>query len=187
VSIYTKKEPLVLKEVFRKYDDTRGFLSALDLKDLGLPVGYENFHYQLLSYTENSYTFRGFHFQDEPFEQDKLIFIHTGRVIDIIFPTNLKVLDDVKIFDLCSGDALYLPKGYAHGFISVCKNVVLQYLMDNPFSEGHYAGISGIKVINLFREDCMVSDKDSSLPRNVLVEQLVGEALTKWLAKNRDT
>ena len=186
MSIYTKKEPMLFKEVFRKYDDTRGFLSALDLRDLGLPVGYDNFHYQLLSYTEHSYTFRGFHFQDEPFEQDKLIFIHTGRVIDIVFPINLEVLRDVKIFDLRSGDALYVPKGYAHGFISVCKNVVLQYLMNNPFSEDHYSGINGTNVINLLQEDCVVSDKDSSLPRDFTVEQLVGKALTEWLAKNRD-
>ena len=182
MSIYTTKEPLLLRGVFKKFDDTRGFLSAIDLRDLELSVNCENFHYQLLTHTNDRYTFRGFHFQEKPFEQDKLIFIHSGRLIDIVFPVNLKAPNDIKIFDLFSGDALYVPKGYAHGYITVCENVVLQYLMNNSFSTEHYTGINGKNIANLVKEDCLVSEKDLTLPQNFSIESLLRKELNDWLA-----
>lgn len=181
MSTSTIKKPILLKGAFRKFDDTRGFLSAVDLRTLGLQLNYADFHYQLLSHTDNSYTFRGFHFQNKPFEQDKVIFIHSGRVIDIVFPVDLKVPSDVEIFELCFGDVLYVPKNYAHGFITVSDNVVLQYLMNNSFSEQHYTGINGKKVASLVQADCLVSIKDTNLPHDFLIESLLYRELTNWL------
>lgn len=182
MSTFFIKEPILFKGVFSKFGDSRGFLSAIDLRRVGVPVNYDDFHYQLLTYTKNSHTFRGFHFQNKPFEQNKVIFIHSGSIIDIVFPINLKAPDEIKIFDLCAGDILYVPKGHAHGFISVSDGVVLQYLMDNSFSEEHYTGINGRNVATLFQEDCLLSDKDSNLPHNFTIERLLLEEFSKWLS-----
>lgn len=184
MNTYISKKPLLYREVFSKFNDTRGFLSAFDLRELGLVINYNDFYYQLISHTERCYTFRGFHFQRAPFEQDKLVFLHSGKVIDIVFPINLNSLKDVKIFELSCGDALFVPKGYAHGFISVSDNVVLQYLMNNSFSAEHYTGICGTKIATTVNKNCLVSDKDSDLPRSTSVEELVRQAILDWLKLN---
>ena len=184
MNTYISKKPLLYKDLFSKFIDTRGFLPALDLRELGLLLNYNDFYYQLLSHTERCYTFRGFHFQRAPFDQDKLVFIHSGKLIDIVFPINLNVFNDVKIFKLSCGDALFVPKGYAHGFISVSDNVVLQYLMNNSFSAEHYTGIRGTKMAATVNKNFLVSDKDSELPRNTSVEELVTKAILDWLKLN---
>jgi dTDP-4-dehydrorhamnose 3,5-epimerase len=70
-----------------------------------------------------------------------------------------------------SGDELLVPKGFAHGFITLKDNTIVQYLVDNdysPKSEGsivwtHFQQIK-VKIENLVgnfdEKDITISDKD---------------------------
>ena len=178
------KEPINFRKAFNKFSDARGFLSASDYRDLDFSINLKDFHYQLLSHTEHSNTFRGFHYQEAPYEQEKIIFLHCGKIIDIVFPLTLKADCDVTIIKLCPGDVLFVPKGYAHGFISLCDNVVLQYLMNKPFSPKHYTGINGTKAIAPAYAKCLMSEKDAELPSNLQVDKSVKRALIDWIALN---
>ena len=54
-------KPIVFKKIFSKFDDDRGFLSTLDIKNLyqNLPDQNFNLTYQLISYSAKKNTFRG--------------------------------------------------------------------------------------------------------------------------------
>lgn len=87
------------------------------------------------------FTLRGLHFQTTPYQQSKLIKIINGSVLD--FNVNIergsKDYLKIKIFKMNPGDELYVPNNYAHGFLTLEENTIVQYLVNNiydPNSEG---------------------------------------------------
>ena len=160
-------KPVVFKNIFNIFDDNRGFLTALDIHKMykQLP-GFEfNFSYQLISYNEKKNTFRGMHYQDKPFAQNKLIVLHQGSIIDLALELSNQKNDKILRYEISAGDAILIPKNYAHGFISLTDNVLMQYFMDKSFSQESYKGFNVTKYLqkefpNL---DLIISDKDANL------------------------
>ena len=160
-------KPIVFKNIFNVFDDNRGFLSALDIDKLieKLPNTSFNFAYQLLSFSEKKHTFRGMHYQEQPFSQNKLIIVHQGSIVDLVIELGNKEIDDVLSFEISAGDAIFVPNNYAHGFISLTDNVLMQYLMDNKFSQENYKGFSITKYLEKEYPniDLIISEKDRNL------------------------
>ena len=160
-------KPIVFKNIFNVFDDNRGFLSALDIDKLieKLPNTSFNFAYQLLSFSEKKHTFRGMHYQEQPFSQNKLIIVHQGSIVDLVIELGNKEIDDVLSFEISAGDAVFIPNNYAHGFISLTDNVLMQYLMDNKFSQENYKGFSITKYLEKEYPniDLIISEKDRNL------------------------
>ena len=142
-------KPIVFKNIFNIFDDNRGFLSTLDIEKLieKLPNSSFNFAYQLLSFSEKKHTFRGMHYQEQPFTQNKLIIVHQGSIVDLVIELGNKEIDKVLSFEISAGDAIFVPNNYAHGFISLTDNVLMQYFMDNKFSQENYKGFNIIKYL----------------------------------------
>jgi dTDP-4-dehydrorhamnose 3,5-epimerase len=92
-----------------------------------------------ISVNPNKFTFRGLHFQSAPFEQSKLIKVIDGNIIDFIIDLDEKrnAYLKVQFFNLNAGDELYVPKGFAHGFLTLQENTIIQYLVDNTYSPDH--------------------------------------------------
>lgn len=91
-----------------------------------------------LSYNEQRGTFRGLHYQAEPFGQAKIVTCAAGKIFDIIVdirsesPTYLKWQGiELSAFD---GHSIYIPKGCAHGFITLQDYSVVSYLIDGDYS-----------------------------------------------------
>lgn len=165
-------KPIVFKKIFSTFDDDRGFLSTLDIKNLyqNLPDQNFNLTYQLISYSAKKNTFRGMHYQTKPYSQNKLIVLHAGSIIDLAVDVNNANIDQVLSFEMTAGDAILIPENYAHGFISLTDEVLLQYFMDNEFSKENYKGLNLKKYLE--REfpklDLIVSDKDKNLDNFIL-------------------
>lgn len=165
-------KPIVFKKIFSTFDDDRGFLSTLDIKNLyqNLPDQNFNLTYQLISYSAKKNTFRGMHYQTKPYSQNKLIVLHQGSIIDLAVDVNNTNIDQVLRFEMSAGDAILIPENYAHGFISLTDNVVLQYFMDNKYSQKNYKGFNLKKYLE--REfpklDLIISDKDKNLSEFIL-------------------
>ena len=165
-------KPIVFKKIFSTFDDDRGFLSTLDIKNLyqNLPDQNFNLTYQLISYSAKKNTFRGMHYQTKPYSQNKLIVLHQGSIIDLAVDVNNTNIDQVLRFEMSAGDAILIPENYAHGFISLTDEVLLQYFMDNEFSKENYKGLNLKKYLE--REfpklDLIVSDKDKNLNNFIL-------------------
>ena len=166
-SITKLNKPILYKDIFNVFDDKRGFLSALDAQKIFTNIPGLNFNlsYQLISYNEKKHTFRGMHYQDQPFAQNKLILVHHGSIIDLAINLSKKETKKIHRFELSAGDAIYIPKGFAHGFLSLTDNVLLQYFMDDKYSQENYKGININKYLKEEFPDLeiIVSEKDSSL------------------------
>ena len=165
-------KPIVFKKIFSTFDDDRGFLSTLDIKNLyqNLPDQNFNLTYQLISYSAKKNTFRGMHYQTKPYSQNKLIVLHAGSIIDLAVDINNANIGQVLRFEMTAGDAILIPENYAHGFISLTDEVLLQYFMDDEYSKENYKGLNLKKYLE--REfpklDLIVSDKDKNLSNFIL-------------------
>lgn len=94
---------------------------------------------------------RGLHFQKNPKCQTKIVEVINGAAIDVVVdirhgsPTFGKytyvLLKPYDAADKESGKQLYVPRGFAHGFLSLEDNTVFQYLIDNDYSPENEAGI----------------------------------------------
>lgn len=163
--------PILLKKAFNVFSDERGYLNPLDLKELQSEPGLEGFEpaFQLMSWSHEVKTFRGFHYQTEPHAQAKLVLLHSGRVCDFVVPYKKPVARDVLFFELQAGDALFVPNNYAHAFLTQTTDVSLQYLIDHPFNAESYTGINGCSFIEQFlgNDEFLVSEKDSSFKQSI--------------------
>ena len=115
---------------------------------------------------------RGLHFQKPPFEQTKLVRVVEGEVQDVAVdlrpgsPTYGK--HESIILSGKNKKQFLIPKGFAHGFLTLSKKAIVSYKVDNKYSHSHEEGIhfdDRILQINwkLKKRDIRVSVKDSLL------------------------
>jgi dTDP-4-dehydrorhamnose 3,5-epimerase len=88
---------------------------------------------------------RGLHYQLPPYAQAKLVRVITGRILDVAVdirqtsPTygrhvNVELSEDNK-------HQLYIPQGFAHGFVVLSDEAIVTYKVDTPYAPDHEAGI----------------------------------------------
>ncbi len=119
--------------------DERGFFS----RNYDNKIAEElNFHrpwvQENLSYSKDKGTLRGLHYQKEPFTETKLVRVVTGSVFDVF----LDIRKDSSTFGkwgsyVLSSDNhewLYLPKGIAHGMITLEKDMIMLYKVDSSYN-----------------------------------------------------
>ena len=107
------------------YYDKRGYLQEIYLKK-NLK---KNFKFSLITFSRRN-VFRGFHFQSKN-QQVKLIYLVKGSILDIVIDLRRRSNNFGKAyrFKLREKNILYIPKGFAHGYLSLsAENVVLYYM-----------------------------------------------------------
>lgn len=111
--------------------DHRGTFAPLSLYSLDKDWIQSN-----VSFNPKKGTFRGLHFQVGDFAQAKLIKVVTGMIIDFIVDIRIDSPNYLKVYEFIvnPGEELYVPRGYAHGFLTTEDNTVVQYLVDNIYS-----------------------------------------------------
>jgi dTDP-4-dehydrorhamnose 3,5-epimerase len=121
-----------------------------------------------ISYNPNKFTFRGMHLQEGPHAQAKLVKVVNGSIIDFVVDLRPKSPDYLKVqeFIVTSSSEVYVPRGFAHGFITTEDNTVVQYLVDNQYNKESERSIlwsSFPEIRKLIKEqhvDPIISDKD---------------------------
>jgi len=117
--------------------------------------------------------FRGFHFQKKPKEQAKYVWVESGAILDIVINIQPDSPDYKKylIVELTDSNNhhLLVPKGFAHGFISLFDNSKVCYAVDNFYSMEYDSGINfmdeSLQIDWPINTDSLiVSDKDKHLP-----------------------
>jgi len=136
------KEPFLFSNF--KFIDERGKFNKLDTNNLKL----ENFNFDKL---EIFWTFskknviRGLHFQNPPHEHNKIVTCISGEIFDVVLDLrNCETFGQLHYFAMSgeSGDALFIPKGFAHGFQSLENDSTVLYLVDAPHHQDSDSGIS---------------------------------------------
>ena len=120
---------------------------------------------------------RGLHYQLPPYNQAKLIRVINGMIIDVIVdirtdsPTygeHMTIIISTYDYFGIKPVQLFVPRGFAHGFVAFSKNVKFQYKVDNLYSPKHEAGLiynDPDLDIDWEIRNPILSDKDIKLPR----------------------
>ncbi len=120
-----------------RYADDRGFFARVFVKEEFEARGLDTRLGQCgVSFNRNRGTLRGLHYQTPPHEQAKLVRCSRGRLHDIIVdlrvdsPTHLR-WTPVEL-TAASMKLLYVPAGFAHGFLTLEDDTEITYLISTP-------------------------------------------------------
>jgi dTDP-4-dehydrorhamnose 3,5-epimerase len=112
-------------------------------------------------------TLRGLHFQSPPYEQAKLIRVISGSIIDVAVDIRKDSQTYGQYFSVLLSNTnnkmLYIPDGFAHGFLSLEDNTIIQYKCSNFYnkeSEGCIIWNDQSININWGIDNPIISDKD---------------------------
>lgn len=132
------------------FGDNRGYFSPYFIASDMDKLGFERVVQTNRSLSSKG-VLRGLHFQKNPFSQAKIVEVLKGKAIDVVvdmrvgsptFGMSTDVLlmpYDKNIKE--SGRQLFVPRGFAHGFISLEDNTLFQYIIDNDYTPKMEDGI----------------------------------------------
>tara|TARA_B100001540_G_scaffold196645_1_gene173173 strand:+ start:40 stop:591 length:552 start_codon:yes stop_codon:yes gene_type:complete len=154
----------------KSYEDNRGLFSEVYQTKLDHPE-FKIEYVQENESISNFGVFRGMHLQKGDNSQSKLIRVVKGKVIDVICDLRKSSSSFKKIIfiELNQNQLLYLPKGLAHGFLSLEEGTILNYKCDNYYNQSSESGFnlfnSKVEIdFPLVSDDISLSIKDNSLP-----------------------
>lgn len=153
------------------FEDERGhFLETYNKRDLAQSGIQEDFVQDNQSLSAKN-VLRGFHFQAPPHGQAKLVKVVSGRALDVIIDIRKGSPAFGEVFSCELNDQnmhqLYIPEGFAHAFLSLEENTILQYKCSrfyNKESEGGIRWNDPSLAVNWAVPDPQVSAKDEELP-----------------------
>ncbi|WP_127532085.1 dTDP-4-dehydrorhamnose 3,5-epimerase [Paenibacillus kobensis] len=113
-------------------------------------------------------TLRGMHYQKPPYCEDKIVTCTQGAIYDVIIDLNedsptycqwygINLTEDNNL-------SLYIPKGFAHGYLTLTDNAGIHYLVSEYYTPSHESGVRwndpafGIEWPN--RDSLLLSMKD---------------------------
>ena len=124
-----------------------------------------------ISFTKDIGTIRGLHFQEEPFQEQKIVRCISGSILDVavdIRPKSPTYLKSVQLeLSYENNLALLIPKGFAHGYQTREENSIVQYYTSEIYKPNHEMGVrfNDPKLeINWDPKIKTVSEKDMNWP-----------------------
>ncbi len=156
------------------FDDERGYFVETFRQDLfekaighAVPFIQDN-------ESKSSYgVLRGLHFQQPPYAQSKLVRVIEGRVLDVavdIRQGSLTFGHHVAVeLSADNKHQLFIPRGFAHGFVVLSETAIFAYKVDNYYSAEYDAGLayddSSLNIDWLVPKECLqLSEKDKIQP-----------------------
>jgi dTDP-4-dehydrorhamnose 3,5-epimerase len=98
-----------------------------------------------VSFNQRKGTLRGMHWQAPPFEEAKLVSCVRGAIYDVIIDLRRGSPTCMRYFATelsgASGNMLYVPEGFAHGFQTLEDNSEVFYQMSQFYSAEHARGL----------------------------------------------
>lgn len=118
-----------------RFGDSRGYFTSVTKAQLDA-LDFKNFHQKSESLSAKG-TVRGLHFQKDPYCQAKVVSCTHGAVLDVVVdirkdsPT-YKQYTYVELTPE-NGRMLYVPRGFAHGFVALTDDATFNYMVDNKY------------------------------------------------------
>ena len=163
--------PEVLLITPRRFVDARGWFCetwntrALAAAGLDWPDFVQDNH----SHSTRRHTLRGLHFQHPPHAQDKLVRCTRGAIRDVVvdiragapsYGTWIRVELSAE-----NGTQLFVPKGFAHGVLTLTDTCEVQYKCTDHYAPSFEAAILWNSLgIDWGVADPILSGKDASAP-----------------------
>ncbi len=159
----------------KRFGDARGYFVETWNRKTYLEAGIDaDFCQDNLSRSAPQGTVRGLHFQTPPYAQAKLVGVLTGRILDVVVDIRKEspsfrrhVAVELSAED---GHHLFVPKGFAHGFVTLVPDTTVLYKVDAHYAPANDAGIlwSDPDLAIAWPVDpsrAVLSPKDAVLPR----------------------
>ena len=156
--IRTDIEGVVIIEP-RVFNDPRGYFMESWKKDLfSEEIGEINFIQD--NESKSSYgVLRGLHYQKGDASQAKLVRVIKGKVLDVAVDIrkNSPTFGKHIMVELSEENKrqLFIPRGFAHGFLVLSDDAIFTYKVDNQY-------VSGI-LVKIFKKSCKKSKIRSTL------------------------
>ena len=164
---------LIEPKVFK--DDRGYFFESFNEKEFTEKIGEVNFVQD--NESRSSYgVLRGMHFQKPPYTQAKLVRVVNGAVLDVVMDLRKDSETYGKVWSVyLSGEnknQFFVPRGFAHGFVSLRDDTIFQYKCDNYYQKESEGGLLWSdndlishwnKYISLY--DIKLSEKDLNNPK----------------------
>lgn len=165
------------------YSDKKKILNFTQNTDDSLIQTY--FVQDNVSYSKEG-VFRGLHYQVGDWSQAKLVRVLKGRVIDFVVDLREEsnTFGKFEYFELSekSGNSLFIPPYYAHGFLSLEDDTIFHYKCGNLYKKENEGSITPLdnvirhvtdnkmtikEVIDMYLMDSelLLSEKDSDSPK----------------------
>lgn len=157
----------------RVFADERGYFYESFNQNTFAEAGIQESFVQDNESSSQRGVLRGLHYQLNPMSQAKLVRVVSGEVLDVVVDIRKKSTTFGKSYSLIlSGEnkkQLYIPRGFAHGFVVLSEQCVFQYKCDNFYSKESEGGIiyndADLNIDwKLDSPNFIVSDKDKLLP-----------------------
>lgn len=157
---------------FEKREDHRGFFArAWCQKEFEGQHLATRFVQANLSYNKSAGTLRGMHYQASPHEEVKLVRCINGAIYDVIIdlrPSSPTCRQWVGVeLSAQNYKMLYVPKGFAHGYLTLEDNVDVFYLVSEFYTPGSERGVrcdDPAFGITWPVQISVISDKDKAWP-----------------------
>jgi len=150
----------------------RGYLSRTYCSEEFSKVGLNtNWPQRNVSYSKNTGTVRGLHFQVNPTPEIKIVRCTSGSIFDVVVDIDFssKTFGTWAAFNLTEGDnqELYIGAGLAHGFQTLESESEVEYSHSVNYVPGNAMGISAFDArlaIPWPKSITLVSENDLNLP-----------------------
>lgn len=153
--------------------DDRGYFSeswksSWQVPGLDFTVAQTN-----ICWTERQYTLRGMHAQHGSASVAKMVRVIKGEILDVFVDARehskgFGNWTGVKLSN--PGQAVYVPRGFYHGYVTLTDDVLVTYHQDNVYDAGLECGLSFAENLDFWREQeqdpelFIVSLKDMQQP-----------------------
>lgn len=166
--------PEVIEIRSPRFADDRGFFSevwnAQRFGEAGIDLSFVQDNHSL---SRERGVLRGLHYQLPPFAQNKLVRVSRGSMLDVAV--------DIRRSSATFGDwvgvtlsadvwnQLLIPKGFAHGFVTLEPDTEVLYKVSDPYSAAHDRSLRfddptiGVEW-PIAAIDLILSDKDQAAP-----------------------
>ena len=145
----TSFEGLLVLQTVNYRDNRGGFQKLFNLdffKENGLDCNFKEFYYSV----NNKDVVRGMHFQLPPFEHTKLVYVSKGHIRDVVVDIRKMSATYGQCFSIelddQKGQYLYIPKGLAHGFVSLEEGSIVNYAQTSCYSREHDCGVDAMSI-----------------------------------------
>jgi len=144
-----------------KFGDDRGYFSPYFIQQNLDELGFSRVVQANRSKNAKGVV-RGLHFQKDPKCQAKIVEVIKGRAIDIVVDIRIDspTYGKFTMVELTEDNnrQLFVPRGFAHGFVSLEDETIFQYLIDNDYAPKLEGGI-------------LWNDPDLNIPWNQIFQE----------------
>ena len=126
-----------------RFGDSRGYFTSVTSKQLAA-LDFKKWSQKSESMSAKG-TIRGLHFQKDPYCQAKVVSCTKGAVLDVVVDMreDSPTYGKYTAIELTpeNGRMLYVPRGYAHGFLALTDDATFNYMVDNEYAPRMEGGV----------------------------------------------